>query len=58
MKTESHPIKKWEVSVIEMKDNGDIFYKVTRRLANMEVAETKIFLTKREAKQQFEEWLS
>jgi len=53
-----HPIKRWEVSIVEMKDNGNTFYKVTRRLAEMEVAETKIFDTKEKAKQQFEEWLS
>lgn len=32
-------------------------YKVTRRLPEMSVAETKIFTTKEEAKKQVEEWL-
>ena len=57
MKTEQHPFKKWEVSIMEIHDNGNIIYKVTRRLAEMEVAETKIFHSKEKAKQQFEEWL-
>ena len=56
--TEKHPIKKWEVSIMEIHDLGNIIYKVTRRLEEMEVAETKIFKSKEEAKQQFTEWLS
>jgi len=32
-------------------------YKVTRRLPEMLVAETKIFRSKEEAKKQFDEWL-
>lgn len=55
--TEKHPLKKWEVSIMEFQDEEGIKYKVTRRLAEMSVAETKIFLTKEEAKEQFEEWL-
>jgi hypothetical protein len=55
--TEKHPLRKWEVSIMEFQDEEGIKYKVTRRLAEMSVAETKIFLTKEEAKAQFEEWL-
>ncbi|HLC90659.1 MAG TPA: hypothetical protein VJI15_02730 [Candidatus Nanoarchaeia archaeon] len=58
MRTEKHPLKKWEVSIIEIHDTGNIIYKVTRRLAEMEVAETKLFASKEDAKQQFEEWLN
>ncbi len=32
-------------------------YKVTRRMAEMSIAETKFFSSKEEAKRQFEEWL-
>ena len=52
-----HPFEKWEVSIIELHDAENVSYKVTRRLAEMEVAETKIFSSKEEAKKQFEEWL-
>ena len=55
--TKDHPVKKWEVSIIKI-ENDESIYKVTRRLAEMEVAETKIFNNKEEAKKQFEEWLS
>tara|TARA_Y100000034_G_C6833279_1_gene376330 strand:- start:46 stop:177 length:132 start_codon:yes stop_codon:yes gene_type:complete len=37
-------------------NNGNTFYKVTRRLPELDVAETKIFPTKKDAKKQFEEW--
>ena len=56
--TVKHPIKKWEVSIIEIDYGDKIKFKVTRRLAEMEVAETKVFESKEDAKKQFEEWLS
>lgn len=52
-----HINKKWEVSIMEFEDNSGKKYKVTRRLPEMSVAETKIFKTKEEAKKQFDEWL-
>ena len=55
---QKHPTRRWEVSIVKMHDNGNEFYKVTRRLAEMSVAETQVFPTKEEAKQQFEEWLT
>ena len=48
----------WEVSIIELKKNGKIKYKVTRRLPTMSVAETKMFNSKEEAMKQLQEWLS
>lgn len=48
--------KKWEVSLIELKENGKR-YKVTRRIPNMHVSETKMFKSKKEALKQLEEWL-
>jgi hypothetical protein len=56
--TKEHPVKKWEISFIEIEDNNNIKYKVTRRLPEMSVAETKVFKSKKEAKKQFEEWLN
>lgn len=55
---QKHPIKKWEVSIMEIQDEEGTKFKVTRRLAEMSVAETKIFDSKEEAKRQFDEWLS
>ena len=54
---EKHPYLQWEVSIMEIKEKGIALFKVTRRLAEMAVAETKVFHTKEDAKQQFEEWL-
>ena len=50
--------KKWEVSIIELKRNGKTKYKVTGRLPEMSVAETKVFDSKQDALNQVHEWLS
>ena len=52
-----HIVKKWEVSIVELKNNGTKKFKVTRRIPELSVAETKFFRTKEEAKKQFGEWL-
>lgn len=52
-----HTIKKWEVSIIEFENRHGKKYKVTRRLPELSVAETKMFKGKKEAKRQFDEWL-
>jgi len=46
---------KWEVSIIELKKNGKKKYKVTRRMPDMSVAETRIFSSKGEAMKQLDE---
>ena len=48
-------IKK-EVSIVEFRDNGKRF-KVTKRIPDFSVSETRLFDTKEEAVKQFEEWL-
>ena len=58
MENKEHPVKKWEVTIIEIHENGDILYKVKKRVPELNVSETKIFTSKEEAKAQFEEWLS
>ena len=57
IKVEKHLTKKWEVSLIELENGSGKKFKVTRRLPELSVAETKIFKTKAKAKKQFEEWL-
>ncbi len=52
-----HPTKKWEVSIIEYQDATGTKYKVTRRIPELSVAETKVFSSKEKAKAQFEGWL-
>lgn len=52
-----HLTKKWEVSIIELR-NHETRFKVTRRIPELSVAETKVFSSKEEAKKQFDEWLS
>ena len=54
---EKHPYKKWEVSIMEIQEGTEIKFKVTRRITELSVAETKVFNSKQEAKKQFEEWL-
>lgn len=45
------------MSIIVFRDNGHIKYKVTKRVPEMGVAETKMFDNLEEAKKQQEEWL-
>lgn len=52
-----HPVKRWEVSIIEMQAPDGLIYKVNRTMADMAVSETRMFATKELAKAQFEEWL-
>ncbi len=49
--------EKWEVSIIEMEMKDKIYYKVTRRMFSLGVAETKVFCSKEDAQRQFESWL-
>ena len=48
-----HLSKKWEVSLIALAGT----FKVTRRLPDLTVSETKIFASKEEAQKQFDKWL-
>ena len=52
-----HSIKKWEISIIEIESLNGKKYKVTRRLPELLIAETKIFKSKEKARQKFNEWL-
>ena len=56
-KIKEHPIKKWEVSIIGIENAIGKKYKVTRRIPEMSVSETRVFRSKEEAKKQFDEWL-
>ncbi len=51
-----HPTKKWEISLVEFETVDGKKYKVTRRIPELSVAETKIFTSKQQAKKQFAEW--
>ena len=53
-----HPTKKWEISLITLDAKSGKKYKVTKRLPDFSVAETKLFDSQEEAEKQFEEWLS
>lgn len=57
MTTKEHLTKKWGVSIIEFENDVGKKYKVTRRVPEMSVANTKVFNSKEEAKKQFDEWL-
>ena len=53
---ESLILMKWEVSIIELQENGSVKYKVTRRIPQLHVSETKIFNKKEDAVRQLQEW--
>ena len=55
--TKEHITKKLEMSIMEMENHIGKKYKVTKRIADLSVAETKVFRSKEEAKKQFDEWL-
>ena len=57
-KLEKHLNKKWEISIIELQNSKGKKYKVTRRLPELGISETRIFSSKNEAKQLFDEWLN
>lgn len=52
-----HHIKKWGVSFIELENLDKKQYKVTRRIPELSVSETKIFEKTEDAKRQFDSWL-
>lgn len=52
-------MKNWEVTIKEFQTKtGKKRYKVTKRLPEMHVAETKVFTNKEDAIKLFEEWLN
>ncbi|MBS3169395.1 hypothetical protein J4210_02830 [Candidatus Woesearchaeota archaeon] len=53
----ANSINKWEVTLLRFQDKTGTKYKVTRRVPELHLAETKVFISKEEAKQQFEQWL-
>lgn len=55
--SKKHPVKKWEVSLMELQNHIGKMFKVTRKIPGMSIAETKIFRTMKTAKKQFDEWL-
>jgi len=55
--SKEHLVKKKEVSIIELENDIGKKYKVTKRIPEMLVDETKIFRSKEEARKQFDEWL-
>jgi len=57
MATKKHPTKKWEISLMELENDVGKKFKLTRRLPDLSVAETKVFRSKEEAKKQFDDWL-
>jgi hypothetical protein len=52
-----HPFKKWEISIIELNNHIGKKFKVTRRIPELSIAETKVFRSLKKAKEQFDRWL-
>ena len=53
---DEHRIKRWEVSMIEFENTIGKIYKVTKRLPELAVSESRFFRNKEEAKALFNEW--
>ncbi len=49
--------RRWEITIIELRNHGKKRYKVTRRNPELSVAETKVFMSKETAQRQVHEWL-
>ena len=56
-KIKKHLAKKWEVSFIELSNGKEKKFKVTKRVPELSVSETRIYKSKKRAKRRFEEWL-
>ncbi|MEK6960743.1 MAG: hypothetical protein AABX47_06210 [Nanoarchaeota archaeon] len=52
-----HQTKRWTVSILALKGDLGEEFKVTRRIHELSVSETRMFRSKDDAKRQFEEWL-
>lgn len=52
-----YQFEKWKVSISEFETKEGKRWKVTRRIPEISVAETKVFLSKEEAIRQYEFWL-
>lgn len=50
--------RKWIVTITELEDKEGKIYKVTRRMPELFVSETKFFRNKQSAITQFQEWLN
>lgn len=50
-------INKWEISIIELENDIGKKYKVTRRMIEMGVSESKCFRNKKDAEKQIKRWL-
>jgi len=48
---------KWEITILEIKNHVGKKYKVTRRIPDLSVAETKVFRKKKDAVKQLQDWL-
>ena len=56
-KVDEHHTKTWEISIIKLQNEKGSKYKVKRRRPQTNIAETKVFLSKKQAKNQFDTWL-
>ena len=54
VRTERDTTKKWEISIMELRDSSARKFKVTRRIPKMAVAETKAFRSKIRVRKQLE----
>ena len=58
MVSTKNKFNRWEVSLSVFESSEGRKYKVTRRLSELSVAETKIFDNLNEARELFDEWLN
>lgn len=48
---------KWKISCIELQNGKGKKYKVTRRIPEISISETRMFRSKKKAQAQLQEWL-
>ena len=49
--------QRWIVTIMFFDSENGFYYKVTRRIPALSVAETKVFFKKEDAQLQFQQWL-
>jgi hypothetical protein len=47
----------WDISMVTLEDERGIFYKVTRRVPELSIAETRVYRSKTSAMRRLKSWL-
>ncbi len=47
----------WDISIVTLEDDRGIFYKVTRRVPELSIAETRVYRSRTSAMRRLKSWL-